>query len=315
MKKEKRRKQPEGRRALTAAESLAASNLRLLWDTKKSEMGLTQELAAYKLGWKTQGAVNQYLNGKIPLKIEAILKFASLLNVDPIDISEEIVSGTIGSQYSKKKDTEYGKRLKEARKRKGLSQEQLAKKSGVGQGSISKIERGDQDSSAYDIELALALDVSPLWLKKGAKRLECDSGIGMVKMDIHETRRRNLWMLIHPNGYSKEGVSNFAKLTGKTVQCIRYLVAKSPDTQGIKGIGYAAAKEFERLLSKPNGWLDKRQTDGSSQASETSGLQELMNITTPSSNAAIEKFIMAAKEKGLSDSDWRHLTAIIQRFE
>jgi Predicted transcriptional regulator len=66
----------------------------------------------------------------------------------------------------------YGNRLKEARKRKGLSQEQLAKKSGVGQGSISKIERGDQDSSAYDIELALALDVSPLWLKKGIGKVD-----------------------------------------------------------------------------------------------------------------------------------------------
>lgn len=61
----------------------------------------------------------------------------------------------------------YGKRLKSARKNKGLSQEALAKISGVKQGSISKIERGDQSSSTFDIELAEALGVHALWLKTG----------------------------------------------------------------------------------------------------------------------------------------------------
>lgn len=61
----------------------------------------------------------------------------------------------------------YGERLRAARKHKKLSQTELANKSGVGQGSISKIERGDQESSAYDVELAFALDVNPLWLKNG----------------------------------------------------------------------------------------------------------------------------------------------------
>lgn len=61
----------------------------------------------------------------------------------------------------------YGERLKAARKQKGWSQDILAKRSGVGQASISKIERGDQDASIYDIELAYALDVQPIWLKHG----------------------------------------------------------------------------------------------------------------------------------------------------
>lgn len=64
----------------------------------------------------------------------------------------------------------YGERLKAARKQKKLSQAELAKISGVGQGSISKIERGDQDTSAYDVELSYALDVNPLWLKNGDQR-------------------------------------------------------------------------------------------------------------------------------------------------
>lgn len=61
----------------------------------------------------------------------------------------------------------YGERLRAARKHKKLSQTELSSLSGVGQGSISKIERGDQESSAYDVELAFALDVNPLWLKNG----------------------------------------------------------------------------------------------------------------------------------------------------
>jgi len=64
----------------------------------------------------------------------------------------------------------YGDRLRAARKQKKFSQPKLAKISGVGQGTISKIERGDQDSSVYDVELAFALDVHPMWLKNGDVR-------------------------------------------------------------------------------------------------------------------------------------------------
>lgn len=61
----------------------------------------------------------------------------------------------------------YGQRLLAARKNKKLSQEKLAEISGVGQGTISKIERGDQDSSAYDSILAHHLDINAMWLTTG----------------------------------------------------------------------------------------------------------------------------------------------------
>lgn len=64
----------------------------------------------------------------------------------------------------------YGQRLKTARKRKGYSQNELAEITGVGQGSISKIERGDQESSTFDITLAEALDVHPKWLQSGEEK-------------------------------------------------------------------------------------------------------------------------------------------------
>jgi phage repressor protein C with HTH and peptisase S24 domain len=61
----------------------------------------------------------------------------------------------------------YGDRLRAARIHKGLSQNRLAEISGVGQGTISKIERGDQDCSAADIKLAKALEIDPIWLSEG----------------------------------------------------------------------------------------------------------------------------------------------------
>ena len=61
----------------------------------------------------------------------------------------------------------YGDRLKLAREHKGLSQEELAKVSSVGQGTISKIERGDQNSSGYDAVLSHTLDIDAMWLYSG----------------------------------------------------------------------------------------------------------------------------------------------------
>lgn len=61
-----------------------------------------------------------------------------------------------------------GDRLRQARTLKGWSQQELADRSGVKQGAISKIERGDQDTTAFVVKLASALQVSPEWLESGA---------------------------------------------------------------------------------------------------------------------------------------------------
>jgi len=68
----------------------------------------------------------------------------------------------------------YGQRLQIARNHKGLSQPQLAEISGVGQGSISKIERGGQDSSSYDAVLAYHLEVEAMWLSTGDDKFAPD---------------------------------------------------------------------------------------------------------------------------------------------
>ena len=63
----------------------AATRLRSIWDSKKRELGLTQEEAGARMGM-TQGAVWQYLNGRIQLNTAAALKFARLLEVSPSEI-------------------------------------------------------------------------------------------------------------------------------------------------------------------------------------------------------------------------------------
>lgn len=61
----------------------------------------------------------------------------------------------------------YGDRLRIAREHKNISQDELASLSGVKQGTISKIERGDQNSSGFDAVLSHTLDIEAMWLYTG----------------------------------------------------------------------------------------------------------------------------------------------------
>jgi transcriptional regulator with XRE-family HTH domain len=61
----------------------------------------------------------------------------------------------------------FGTRLKQARDRAGLTQQQLQIHSGVSQKTISKIERGDQTVSTAGVQLAQACGVRPEWLVAG----------------------------------------------------------------------------------------------------------------------------------------------------
>src|SRR5262245_39774206 len=60
-----------------------------------------------------------------------------------------------------------GSRLRQARKAAKLTQPELADLSRVSQKTISKIERGDQDSSGSLVQLAQACGVRPEWLATG----------------------------------------------------------------------------------------------------------------------------------------------------
>lgn len=58
-------------------------------------------------------------------------------------------------------------RLKRARKFAKLTQSGLEERSGVSQKTISKIERGDQETSSQVVQLAGACGVDPKWLATG----------------------------------------------------------------------------------------------------------------------------------------------------
>lgn len=53
----------------------------------KKQKGLTQAVLADELGFSNQSAVSQYLNGKIPLNVEASIKFADRLGCQVSDFS------------------------------------------------------------------------------------------------------------------------------------------------------------------------------------------------------------------------------------
>ena len=64
-----------------------ARRLRQLWKDKKDELHLSQVKAAKELGYNSQGAVSQFLNGKVGLNFQAVAKFAKLLRVTVGEIS------------------------------------------------------------------------------------------------------------------------------------------------------------------------------------------------------------------------------------
>lgn len=63
----------------------SAERLRLQWNKQKRTLGMTQAVAAKKIGF-SQSALNQYLNCTIPLNTDAVLSFARLLECRPEEI-------------------------------------------------------------------------------------------------------------------------------------------------------------------------------------------------------------------------------------
>ncbi len=73
---------------MAPADIAAGERLRALWNERSRRLGLTQEIAADRLGI-TQGAVSHYLNKRIPLGLQAALKWAALLGARPGEIRPE----------------------------------------------------------------------------------------------------------------------------------------------------------------------------------------------------------------------------------
>lgn len=76
----------------------------------------------------------------------------------------------------------FGDRLRQERDANGWTQNELAARCGVKQGTISRIERGDQAESVHTPKLAAALGVNALWLAigEGPREASVHTGTGAL---------------------------------------------------------------------------------------------------------------------------------------
>lgn len=77
-------------RHITQQDRGNAERLKAIWMSKKKSLQLTQVKAAALLGLAHQSTISQYLNCEIALNTDIILKFARLLEVDPVRIDPSL---------------------------------------------------------------------------------------------------------------------------------------------------------------------------------------------------------------------------------
>lgn len=97
----------DAERELSAEQKADAQRLRNLWDTKFSGK-ISQEEVAHLCGWKTQGAFSQYLNGRTPIGLHALLKISRALGIEPSEVSPRLAAeipgeGKGGAEYGQHK--------------------------------------------------------------------------------------------------------------------------------------------------------------------------------------------------------------------
>lgn len=56
----------------------------------KVSLGITQKEMAHRCGWRTQAAFSQYLLGRIPLNLDALIVISNVLKVHPQEISPRL---------------------------------------------------------------------------------------------------------------------------------------------------------------------------------------------------------------------------------
>ncbi|MCI1144652.1 helix-turn-helix domain-containing protein [Stenotrophomonas maltophilia] len=81
--------EPSRKAKPTPADIAAAARLKAAWADRARSLGITQEKLAHELGI-TQGAVSQYLNGKIPMNYRTLKVFAAALGIEDTDIRKDL---------------------------------------------------------------------------------------------------------------------------------------------------------------------------------------------------------------------------------
>lgn len=71
--------------------SIEAAKLKAIYQArKKTSPSLTQAAIAEQAGWTGQSVVSQYLNGRIPLNLTALIRFANILEFEPAEVSPRL---------------------------------------------------------------------------------------------------------------------------------------------------------------------------------------------------------------------------------
>ncbi len=70
-----------------------AAKLKAIYEARKqADPSLTQDVIADRAGWSGQSVVSQYLNGRIPLNLPALLKFSAILGFEPSEVSHRLTA-------------------------------------------------------------------------------------------------------------------------------------------------------------------------------------------------------------------------------
>jgi transcriptional regulator with XRE-family HTH domain len=85
-------------------------------------------------------------------------------------------------------------RLAAARKKAGLSQQELADKVGVAQSTIGSLETGSRSTARKIAPIAAALGVNALWLAEGKGPREAGSTLVEMPVPTRPTGRRLQWV-------------------------------------------------------------------------------------------------------------------------
>ena len=86
------------RRELSSEEKAEAARLKAIYIQRKAEArsrgeSLTQEIVGHRCGWESaQSAANQYLNGKVPLNLDAIINLSTVLDFKVSDVSPRLAA-------------------------------------------------------------------------------------------------------------------------------------------------------------------------------------------------------------------------------
>lgn len=151
--------------------------------------------------------------------------------------------------YISEMATEYGKRLRLARKAAGLTQGALSKKTGIPQSTISTAEREGHGSSETTV-YAQACGVDAMWLAKGDGEMK--PGVlaaldGSVQMQVNEPR--SAYRVVPIESAIEALAQHLDSIRGydkATVISLLTTLSNSPDMHGIVAAGLKSLKPQKR---------------------------------------------------------------------